>query len=53
MHVLLKGFLLYLLAINLLAFLLYGIDKSRAKRGKWRIRASVLILMSFLLGTIG
>ena len=53
MNVLLKGFLLYLLAINLLAFLLYGIDKSRAKRGKWRIRESVLILMSFLLGTIG
>ena len=33
----LKNILIYLLAINLIAFLAMFIDKKRAKWGKWRI----------------
>ncbi|MDR2166898.1 MAG: DUF1294 domain-containing protein [Clostridiales bacterium] len=38
---------------NLINFALYGIDKSRAKAGKWRISESALIVCAFLMGGIG
>lgn len=33
------GILIYLAAINVAAFFLYGIDKWKAQRNKWRITA--------------
>ena len=27
----------YLLAVNILAFVLFGVDKQKARRNKWRI----------------
>ena len=42
-----------LAAVNLISFILYGIDKRRAKRGLWRIPESVLILSVILGGGIG
>ena len=39
--------------INLTAFVLYGIDKHRAVRNRWRIPESVLILSAVLGGGIG
>ncbi|MGM9618613.1 MAG: DUF1294 domain-containing protein [Oscillospiraceae bacterium] len=45
--------LLYLLLINLLTFLLYGIDKRRARREKWRIRERTLLLLPLLGGSLG
>ncbi|MDY5318606.1 MAG: DUF1294 domain-containing protein, partial [Candidatus Egerieousia sp.] len=33
----------YLLAINIATFLLYGIDKYKAKKGKWRISEATLL----------
>ena len=42
-----------LAAVNLISFILYGIDKRRAKRGLWRIPESVLILAVILGGGIG
>ena len=43
----------YLLIINLLAYILYGTDKRRARRGKYRIPESTLLWMARLGGGIG
>lgn len=43
----------YLLGINLIVFLLYGIDKAKAKRGQWRIPERTLILLAFFGGAAG
>ena len=45
--------LLYLLAINIIAFLAMGIDKWKAKRGAWRIPEQTLISLVLLGGGIG
>ncbi len=45
--------LYYLLGINFAAFVLYGIDKQKARMGRWRIPESVLILMAVLGGGAG
>ncbi|MBR2636618.1 MAG: DUF1294 domain-containing protein [Oscillospiraceae bacterium] len=44
---------LYLVLINLAAFLLMGIDKSRARRELWRIPEKVLFGSALLGGSIG
>ena len=48
-----KIFILYLLIINGITCILYGIDKWKAKHHKWRIREAVLILMACIGGSIG
>ncbi len=48
-----RAVLIYLELINLIAFALFGIDKRRAKRGKWRIPEGTLILCAVLGGGIG
>ena len=45
--------LYYLIGINILTFLFYGIDKWRAKRNKWRIPESTLIWLAIVGGSIG
>ena len=49
----LKNILLYLIAINLVAFLAMFIDKKRAKWGKWRIKESTLFTLVLLGGGFG
>ena len=44
---------LYLLAVNLLAFVMYGVDKKRAIEQKWRIPEKTLILLAMIGGTVG
>lgn len=43
----------YLLIINLIAFVLYGVDKKRAIRNEFGIRERVLLWMARLGGGIG
>ena len=42
-----------IIVMNLLAFALMGIDKHRAKAGKWRIKEATLFLATGLFGGLG
>ena len=44
---------LYLFGINLITFIIYSIDKFKAKKGKWRIPESTLLLLAIIGGSIG
>ena len=39
---------LWLIVINLATFAVYGIDKSRARRGAWRVPEKTLFLLPLL-----
>ena len=41
------------LVINLITFVLYGVDKRRAKQGAWRIPEKTLLTGTWLLGGVG
>ena len=43
----------YLLCMNLAAFLLMGADKRRARQGRWRIPERTLFLTTALFGGLG
>lgn len=43
----------YLIAVNVLAFVLMGIDKRRAKQNAWRIPEKPLFLPAILGGALG
>lgn len=45
--------LMIFLAVNILAFILYGIDKKRAKKNQWRISERTLLLVGFCGGAVG
>lgn len=44
---------LYLVIINIIAFILFGIDKRKAKKNKWRIPESTLLMFAVAGGSIG
>ena len=46
-------FLLYIVLINILTFFVYGIDKLKAKKSKWRVPENTLIGMAVIGGSIG
>jgi len=48
-----RNIIIYLLAINLVAFLSMLIDKKKAKWGRWRIPENTLFLFAFFGGTVG
>lgn len=43
----------YLFIINALAFIVYGIDKLKARKGWWRIPEATLLLLALVGGSIG
>ncbi len=45
--------LFYLVIINVVTFFMYGIDKWKAKKSKWRIRETALLGLAVLGGSIG
>ena len=44
---------LYLAIVNLVAFILMGVDKRRAKKDRWRISEGTLFLFPVLGGSLG
>lgn len=42
-----------LLLVNVVTFMIYGIDKYKAIKGKWRIPEATLLLMAVFGGSIG
>ena len=45
--------LVWLAAVNLVTFAVYGIDKAKAKRGAWRVPEKTLFLLPLLGGSLG
>ena len=45
--------LIYLAVINVVTFFMYGVDKLKAKKSKWRIRETALLGLAVLGGSIG
>ena len=52
-HIGLTKILLYLLAVNLIAFLAMGLDKRKAKKEAWRIPEQTLMSLVLIGGGIG
>ena len=50
---LLYSILIYLAAINIVTFFVYGIDKWKAKRSKWRVPESSLLWWAAFGGSVG
>jgi len=48
-----EALLYYIIGVNVLAFLVYGIDKLKAKKGKWRISEATLLMLAIIGGSIG
>lgn len=46
-------YLIYLAIINLLTYILYAIDKRRARQGKYRIKEFHLLVLSLIGGAFG
>jgi uncharacterized membrane protein YsdA (DUF1294 family) len=46
-------FLVYLALVNILAFLLMGLDKHKARKGAWRIPERTLFLSALIGGSLG
>lgn len=43
----------YFAAVNVAAFCMYGVDKQKARRNRWRIPEVTLLLMAVLGGAVG
>lgn len=43
----------YLVAINVVTFFIYGVDKWKAIRRKWRISEATLLMLAAIGGSIG
>ena len=42
-----------IIGVNVITFVVYGIDKLKAKKGKWRVPETTLLLLAFVGGSIG
>lgn len=45
--------LFYLFGVNLLTFIVYGVDKSKARKSRWRIPETVLLMLAVAGGSVG
>ena len=48
-----NALLYYLIVSNIVTFLVYGIDKWKAKQGSWRISEATLLILAVIGGSIG
>ena len=47
------GIILYLIVINVVAFLAFGLDKLKAKADAWRIPEKTLLGLAIIGGSVG
>lgn len=45
--------LIYLVVINIITFIIYGIDKWKAQRNRWRISERMLLFFAIIGGSVG
>lgn len=50
---LIRLIIFYMIMINVISFILYGIDKRRAVKNQWRISESNLLAVAFIGGSLG
>ncbi len=43
----------YLIAITLVTFCVYGLDKWKAQHGRWRVSEATLLLLAAIGGSVG
>ncbi len=48
-----KLLLIYMIFVNVVTFLVYGVDKLKAKQSRWRISENALIALALIGGSIG
>lgn len=48
-----KIYLIAVIIISVITFVLYAVDKAKAKKGSWRISEKTLLLFSLFLGAAG
>lgn len=48
-----KYLFIYIGIMSVIAFIVYGIDKLKAKKNLWRVPEKVLILLAFIGGALG
>ena len=48
-----KTLILYVVIINIVTFFLFGIDKRRSIKNRWRISEAMLLISSLIGGVIG
>ena len=48
-----KALICYIVVINLVSFMMFGIDKYKARRGQWRISEATLLAVAAIGGSIG
>lgn len=46
-------YIAFLIVMSITAFVLYGSDKAKAKKNKWRIKESTLLSIGFFGGAVG
>ena len=44
---------IYIILINLIAFVVFGIDKRKARKEQWRVPESTLFILAIIGGSIG
>ena len=48
-----KEFSIYLLIVNIFTFIVYGVDKLKAKEHWWRISEATLLFLAVVGGSVG
>lgn len=43
----------YLLAVNAITFIVFGIDKYKAVKGRWRVSEKALLIWAIMGGSVG
>lgn len=48
-----RAYLIWIVLMSCITFVMYGIDKRKAIKSRWRIKESTLILLAYIGGSFG